>query len=121
MEDIKNENQTKENFGTKVKNFFGKAKDKTMVFIVENPQLTLPLLSGIGMLFGGGVKLAMNARKNRLKDCEFEDDFTGGTYRTSHPLTNDEILELERQMNGGKSKGEALNDMGVLRKEKRRK
>jgi hypothetical protein len=46
---------------------------------------------------------------------------TGEEFMLKHPLRNDEILELGSRMIDGESKGEALNDMGLLRKERRRK
>ncbi len=101
----------------KVKEFGGKVVDEAL----KHPEITLPLMSGLGMAFMGGVKAITSAGDKQLEHCRVEDDVTGQYFLTDHPLTNDEILELGEKMIDGESKGEALRDMGVLRKEKRRK
>jgi hypothetical protein len=44
-----------------------------------------------------------------------EDDVTGEDLVLDHPLTNDEILELNRRMKAGEFKADILRDMGLLR------
>ena len=50
-----------------------------------------------------------------------EDDITGLDFKTKHPMTNKEILELGDRMSVGQSKGDALNEMGLLKKERKRR
>lgn len=124
MEEVKVtevEEVEKEGFFKKVKRKVAEKTDKALCFLADNPQVTLPLLSGVGMLIGGGTKMILNAGNRKLDHCRVEDDVTGADYLTEHPLTNDEILELNRRMSFGQPKGEALKEMGLLRKEKRRK
>ena len=52
---------------------------------------------------------------------EVPDEITGLNYRTSHPLSNAEILELSDRMVDGETTGEALNNMGVLKQDKKKK
>ena len=95
--------------------------DKTMTFFTENPMLVMPILSGVGMLIGGAVKIATSGGNTRYEACLVEDDVTGEELLTKHPLTNDEILELGERMIDGQPKGAALDDMGLLRNERRRR
>ena len=91
-------------------------------FIGENPALLMPIMSGLGGIFFGGI--SMLAKNGRRYDemCEVEDDFTGETLKVTHPLTNSEILEMSSQMElHNQSKAEALRDMGLLKDEKRRR
>ena len=115
MEDKKEELQEK-NF---LKRVWREAKDFG-TFLMENPMRLFQLGSGlvgcamtiIGLVsrFGGGGH-----------DCEVPDEITGLNYRTSHPLTNQEIMELSDRLNAGESKGEALSNMGVLKEPKKKK
>lgn len=96
----------------------GKACDE---YFTEHPGVLFKVAT-----IGGGVLLGvlsgavdMNSPKNTK--CQVEDDVTGCKYLTKHPLTNSEILELSGRMKDGETHGEALNDMGLLRKEKRRR
>lgn len=104
-------------FKAKAKEFGGKVVDKAL----EHPEITLPFIVGLGSMAIGGAKAIANAGEKQLERCMVEDDVTGLKYLTDHPLNNDEILELSEKMVDGQTKGEALNDMGVLKKEKKRK
>ncbi len=121
MEENKTENQEKENIFQKVKRKATETGDKVLGFLVENPQFTLPFLSGLGMFIAGGGKMLINAERRQAEKCRVKDDVTEEYFMTEHPLTNGEILELNERMIDGQTKGYALNEMGLLRKEKRRK
>jgi hypothetical protein len=108
------------------KNWFQKTKTKVASglnsfaeFVSKNQAMILPMVSMLGsMAFKG---LTMLAGANQNDRCLSEDDVTGEEFMLKHPLRNDEILELGSRMVDGETKGEALNDMGLLRKERRRK
>lgn len=105
----------------KVKGKIGEKVDKSLCFLAEHPEVTIPLLSSVGMLIGGGVRIISNAGNRNLDHCRVQDDITDEEFLTEHPLTNDEILELGRRMNLGEPKGVALQEMGLLRNERKRK
>lgn len=111
----------KESFLNRVKR---KAKDvgsAALGFISENPMLIIPIISGVTAIFGGAVKAIGNAGNGQYDKCLVEDDVTGEEFLVKHPMTNDEILELGTRMIDGEWKGSALDEMGLLRNERKRK
>ena len=96
-------------------------KDGTREFIVENPAMTMPILTGLIMFGGGILKGLTGTGGKRYEHCKVQDPITGEYYLTEHPLTNGEIRELGERMSSGEMKGEALDNMGLLRDEKKRK
>ena len=116
------ENQTKkENFWVRGKKWIGEKIEKTAQFFTEYPILVMPVMSGIGMIVGGIAKAAYTNAQERYDSYRVEDDVTGEEFVVSHPLSNDEILELGDRMIDGQWKGAALDDMGLLKKERRRR
>lgn len=104
-----------------VKEWISEKKNNFLTFCGEHPQIILPIISGIGMLVSGGIRLASEQGNKRLDSCKVRDDVTEEYFLVAHPMTNTEILELGERMIDGESKGRALNDMGLLRDEKKRK
>ena len=102
----------------KAKKWVGDKAKKISKIFTDDPMLIMPVLSGVGMILGGIVKAAEGRQDDR---CLVEDDVTGEDFRTKHPLTNSEILELGERMIDGQPKGAALDDMGLLKKERRRR
>ena len=88
-------------------------------FMSKNPAMVATIIPMVGSLAFKGLSMLAGANQNDR--CLSEDDVTGEEFMLKHPLRNDEILELGSRMVDGESKGEALNDMGLLRKERRRK
>lgn len=129
MEMENNETKTEEIVETEVKlGFFDKVKlwgkalkQGTTEFIVENPAMTMPILTGLIMFGGGILKGLTGSSGKRLERCKVQDPITGEYFLAEHPLTNTEILELGERMSDGESKGEALDNMNLLRDEKKRK
>lgn len=121
MEENKTQNQEKENIFKKAKKKAADVRNRIIDVALENPQISLTILSGFGMLVAGGAKALLGSGSNKLDKCRVQDDVTEEYFVTTHPLTNDEILELGERMIDGESKGKALKDMGVLREEKKRK
>lgn len=117
MEEKPVEITEKESFLVKAKKWVGNAFDNSVGFIVKNPMLIAPLAS----IIIGGFTALTNGGEKRYDKCKVEDDLTGEEFIVKHPLTNDEILELGDRMVGGFPKGRALEDMGLLKNEKRRK
>ena len=70
------------------------------------------IITGVATISGGGPAPA---------SCLVEDDVTGLDFRTKKPLTNSQILELGDRMIDGQTKGEALSEMGMLKKERKRR
>lgn len=116
--------QIKEKAKEKMKQAKEKAvhiKNETVEFFEENPGLFIPMITGVGLLLGAVTGVASNHAEDWIESHQVEDDVTGLNFRTKHPLTNAEILELGNRMNDGQGKGAALEEMGLLKNEKRRK
>ena len=111
----------KENLWTKSKAWVADKAEKTTKFFTENPMLVMPILSGVGMILGGIVKVAAGCGNDKHSECLVEDDVTGEDFLVKHPLTNDEIMELGGRMIDGQWKGDALKDMDLLKHERRRR
>ena len=96
-----------------------KGKQKVGDFVVNHPELVIPVAAlGISVV-GGAINTI--AKAGDLEGCRVKDDVTELELLTKHPLTNSEILELNQRMIDGDPKAQALDDMGLLRKEKKRK
>ena len=96
-------------------------KEETLKYLGEHPEVVIPIItSGIGV-FVGLSTLAKSNEKDMIGACQVEDDITGLNFLTEHPMTNAEIIELGDRMMDGQSKGQALNEMGLLRDERTRK
>lgn len=113
----------------KIKEFGSKAKDKAMEvknivaeYVKNNSgmvMMVLPMIVPVAMTALGN---ATGQGKEYREHCLVEDNRTGEDLMTVHPLTNSEIMELgDRMQTFGQSKGEALRDMGLLKKERSRK
>ena len=89
-------------------------------FIDEHGYLVIPMISVAGSLVAGVVASANEKSKDYEEKCLVEDDITGQNFKTKHPMTNAEILELGERMIDGQPKGDALDAMGLLKNEKRR-
>ena len=107
---------------SKIKTFFKKCGDglvKGIHWCAENPGAIVPVLIGGFSAISGIVTLFSG--NDKLEHCLSEDDRTGEMLATKHPLTNEQVLKLGDMMDEGMSKGEALQAMGLLRDEKKRK
>ena len=88
----------------------------------ENPGLVFEAAVIIGGVFIGGLKaLASGGSSSYQEKCLIESDVSDQCYKVKHPLTNQEILELDDKLVDGMTTGEALDNMGLLRKERKRK
>lgn len=87
----------------------------------EKPDLIIKVAMVIGGTLVGVLSGAVDTSSSRNEKCLVEDKVTGCEYLTKHPLTNSEILELSNRMSDGETHGEALNNMGLLRKDKKRR
>lgn len=91
-----------------------KKKDDAFHFLAENPQITVSLFSALGTIgIGTGMAISKSAKRH-YEACRVEDDVTGECFTLKHPLTNEEVMELNRRMIDGESKAEILEDMGLL-------
>lgn len=105
-----------------------KVKDKTVeggkiVYetLTKNPMLAVMLISSIGSTVTTIVNTASKNREEEEDRCTTYDAYAGMDITTKHELTNSEILEMTERMKNGEKKVEALNNMGLLREEKKRK
>lgn len=98
-----------------VKEKWKEKKESAFHFLAENPQITMSLFSALGMIGSGAVVVISKAGRRYREACAVEDDITGENLMLDHPLTNEEVLELNRRMKNGESKVDILEDMGLLR------
>ncbi len=108
----------------KIKETYEKAKNVTKVVIdtfKENPMLAVMAVSSIGTVVTGVASAITKNREENDEACTTYDPYAGANLMTTHELTNSEILEMTDRMKTGQTKGQALNDMGLLRDEKRRR
>ena len=120
--------QTKETVKQKAEEVKEKAKEvaaevgkATNEAFNKSPDLFFKIAMIGGGILVGALSGAVDTSANRNKKCLVKDDVTGLEYLTKHPLTNKEIVELSDRMVDGETHGEALNNMGLLRNERKRR
>ena len=117
--EVKEEFESK---ASKAKEKFDACKEKAVTFIKDRGEMILavaPIVVPALVAIASGV--ATNSA-NKQKHCLVKDDRTGEKLMVKHPLTNDEIMDMGDRMEANDlSKGEALRDMGLLKKERSRK
>ena len=102
----------------------GKVKAKEIKkYFDENPEkfgACIGALVTLALPIGGAI---ISFAGNDKESCKIHDDTIGSYWLTDHPLTNQELLEVNRKLFDGQcaSLGEALQEEGYLKKEKRRK
>ena len=108
--------------GSKAKEKFDAGKEKADAFIKDHGEVILavaPMVVPALVAIASGVA---TSSVNKQKHCLVKDDRTGEKLMVKHPLTNDEIMDMGDRMEANDlSKGEALRDMGLLKKERSRK
>ena len=107
--------------GVKVKEKAKAGADKAVEYINAHDEMVRPIAIGIAGVVGGLIAGYNNLDTREAAHCVVEDDITGCEFRTKHALTNNEILELGDRMTEGQMKGYALKEMGLLKKEKKRR
>lgn len=90
-------------------------------YLEEHSSMVYTIVSVGGAVIAGTIAGISQVGSTNRESCNVEDDVTGLNYRTKRPLTNQQILELSDRMIDGESMGGALDEMGVLKKERRRK
>lgn len=96
----------------------GKIVYETMT---KNPMLAGMVISSVLSTAGTIVSVIARNHDEEEDRCTTYDPYAGMDLTTKHELTNGEILEMTQRMKNGDTKVEALNDMGLLREEKKRK
>ena len=61
-------------------------------------------------------KVANDAHERKLRDRSTYDNRTSTWYETKKPLTNRQKLEVQDLMKSGMTKGEALRELGLLKR-----
>ena len=118
MEDLK----TKLNEGTqKIKTEAKRVGNLAVEYINSHDEMIKPIMIGMAGIIGGLIAGFANVETREGASCSVEDDVTGLNFRTKHALNNSEILELGNRMIDGQTKGDALDDMGLLKKERKRR
>ena len=102
-----------------LKEKFNKTIESVLDYIAKNPMAIIALSSGLASIFGGIFKIIYGHSSRNV--AWVSDDVTGEKFLVKHKLNNDEILELGGRMIDGEWKGEALSEMGLLKRERRRK
>ena len=121
----------KEQVKTKAIEIKFKTKEKLEQFgayLNEHEEMGKLVVYGLVGVIGGIVtgistisNVASGSPTNTLPSCRVEDEITGLEFRTKRPLTNEQIIELGDRMIDGQTKGDALNEMGMLKKERKRR
>lgn len=104
------------------KDLFDKGKEfgaNLLHVAAENTDKIVPACLGTYFFISGFIKIASGQSKK--EELFVVDDVTGEKLLTTRKLCNGDVLTLTEEMKDGKSKGEALRDMGLLQDEKRRK
>ena len=109
-----------EGFFEKVKAKVSEKKAQFKEFLGKHPELIVPLIVS-GITIGRGVAGMVSEAGRCDENCLVTDDVTGLKYLTTHPLTNGEIMELSELKRSGIATGDALDDMKVLKNERKRK
>lgn len=112
----------------KVKEMKEKVKEKSIdvlertgKFLDEHPHMISTVFTVGAGVTAGIISGVANIGKEKDDRCWVSDDVTELEFHTKHPLNNTEILELGERMIDGQTKGDALNEMGLLKKEKKRR
>ena len=116
-----NEKTKWEQFKNEFKEKIGEFGIKLLDAMVNNPMLSLTLITSLVGTVGGTIRAVSNKRVMEYKNCIVKDDVTGERFLVKHPLTNDEVLELGTRIIDGEWKGNALESMDLLRNERKRK
>lgn len=88
---------------------------------VKNPMLAVMALTTIGSTVTTVMNTISRNKEEEEDRCTTYDSYAGMDVTTTHELSNQEILEMTERMKAGQKKVEALNDMGLLREDKKRK
>lgn len=118
FEEIKAKVQEK---GEQAKKWGEKKKNEVTETVKKYPFIVKPILIATGTILVGIFKTVNSIQEGKTNKCKVESDISGLDYIVKHPMTNQEILELDQKMADGERKGEALDDMELLKKERRRK
>lgn len=121
MEDNNELKQENEGFFAKIKRRAVEIKSTATEFFTENPNAIFGIASGIGTIGLAIARIIFSAASKSGAGYSMESDISGGEFRLNHPLTNAEIQELDNRMLEGASMGDALEEMGALKKERRRR
>lgn len=95
--------------------------EETGKFLESHAHLIIPAIMGGVTIIGGIISGIATIPAREREGCRIEDEVTGLDFITKHPLNNSEILELGERMSSGMTNGEALEEMNLLKKEKKRK
>lgn len=125
MSQEENKNETSEELEeTKEKTFVEKMKGTGKVVLdtfKESPMLAVMFVTSVAKTAFTIVNIISQNREEEQERCTTHDSYADADLVTTHELTNGDILEMtERMKHNGQTKVEALNDMGLLKREKRR-
>lgn len=116
--------ETKETVETKEKTFLEKVKGTGKIVLdtfKESPMLAVMFFTTVAKTAYTIVNVVAQNREQEQERCTTHDSYAEADLVTTHELTNGDILEMtERMKQNGQTKVEALNDMGLLKREKRR-
>lgn len=111
------------NMKDKIEYYKFKAKEKTNQVVQkakEHPQVALfvgsTAIGGISFVGKRIFKAVDTAKMEKLVECRHYDRRTDTYWFSKRPLKSSEKLMLDKLYSEGKSKGEILQDMGLLRK-----
>ncbi len=90
-------------------------------YLEEHENMVYTIVSVGGAVIAGAIAGVSQIGNMNPESREIEDDVTGLKFRVKKPLTNQQIMELGDRMIDGEPMGNALDDMGVLKRERRRR
>lgn len=126
MSEVNNEKEVKKTFKEKIHDELAVWKETGKIFwnnLKEHPEAIGYFVSGLITIGGAGIALISNQQNKVEEGCKIHDEMTGFDWVTTHPLTNQELMEVNRKLYDEqiKSLGQALDEAGYLKKEKKRR
>lgn len=84
-------------------------------YCVDNPQVAVGVVTGLAFIGKKAIKGLEQNREIKITECRHYDRRADEYYYSKRPLKASEKLRLEREYREGRSKGEILKSMGLLK------
>lgn len=88
-----------------------------------HPEMIGSAIASLVPIIGGAIMFIGNQKEKAEDNCRIHDEQTGFDWNTTHELTNQELLKVNKRLYDEQIKGlgEALEAEGYLKKEKKRR
>ena len=84
-------------------------------YCTENPQVAIGALTAITFVGKKVIKAVENNREMKITECRHYDRRADEYYSSKRPLKTYEKIRLDKEYREGRSKGEILKSMGLLK------